>query len=470
MNKRWAKKLPYIRQLVADRDKLRLEVERLSSSIEELKIERNLAKAEALRQTTWVPPGHFFSPIVSVDEVRMREAEIVGSDRKSLAGIDLREDAQLELLKQLAVYYGDARFPEKRQDPCRYFFENPNYSNGDAILLYAMIRHLRPRRIVEVGSGFSSCVALDTNDFHFSRSIHCTFVEPYPQLLNSLLKPGDENEIVIVSESVHDADPRLFLELEENDILFIDSTHVCKTHSDVNYLLFHVLPVVSRGVYIHFHDIFFPFEYPIEWIYEGRSWNECYALRAFLYGNQGFRIELFTSYMTRFHGEFFEKHMPLCLKYPGGSIWLKKTSEPEPEDRQRNSRQGYDDLPRRIDLTRLTHPKQLRSGWHESEGISRWMSKRGEVRLKGPESHSQRLWIEAANYNAEPFQLDAYANGVSLGTRSIDSIGFIQADFALPRDLLGNEPIIVALEVSHVMKAPNDSRDLGLAFGVIEIR
>jgi hypothetical protein len=469
MIKQWAKKLPYIRALVEERNKLRLEVERLHSSIEEVRSERNLAKAEAARYKTWVPPGHFYSPVVSADEIRMREAQIGGSGRKTLSGIDLREEDQMELLKKLAMFYSELNFPERKQSSHRYYFENPNYSYADAIILYSMIRHLKPRRIVEVGSGFSSCVALDTNEAHFDRSIHCTFLEPYPQLLESLLKPGDEDRIVIVSEIVQDADSRVFLQLEENDILFIDSTHVSKTNSDVNYLLFHVLPILKRGVYVHFHDIFFPFEYPMDWINEGRSWNECYVLRAFLCGNPQFRIELFTSFMTQFHKDFFAAHMPLCLKNTGGCIWLRKTAEPESKDREQ-AYQLYNELPLRIDLTRLIHPKQLCSGWYENEGVVRWMSKRGEVRLKGPGSNSQRLWIEAKNYNTRPFQLAVQANGISLGTKTVDSIGPFQSDFALPPELAHNGPLLVALEVSDTFQPPGDNRELGLAFGVIEIR
>src|SRR6267378_1299539 len=100
MIKRWAKKLPYIRKLVGERNKLRLEVELLHTGIQELRIERNVAKAEAARYKTWVPPGHFSSPIVSADEIRMHEAQIASSS-KNLSGIDLREEHQMELLKEL---------------------------------------------------------------------------------------------------------------------------------------------------------------------------------------------------------------------------------------------------------------------------------------------------------------------------------------------------------------------------------
>src|SRR5690606_17050723 len=109
-----------------------------------------------------------------------------------------------------------------------------------------------------------------------------------------------------------------------NDILFIDSTHVSKINSDVNYIFFEILPRLASGVYIHFHDIFFPFEYPKAWVYEGRAWNEAYILRAFLQYNNAFSVVLMNTFMDQFHKSFFREHMPLCLINPGGSIWIRK--------------------------------------------------------------------------------------------------------------------------------------------------
>jgi hypothetical protein len=118
-----------------------------------------------------------------------------------------------------------------------------------------------------------------------------------------------------------------FKALRENDILFIDSSHVSKINSDVNYIFFTILPQLHPGVYIHFHDIFYPFEYPKEWIYEGRAWNEIYLLRAFLQHNAVFKIVFFNTFLEYFHAKRFQEDMPLCLKNPGGSVWLKKVTE-----------------------------------------------------------------------------------------------------------------------------------------------
>jgi hypothetical protein len=84
------------------------------------------------------------------------------------------------------------------------------------------------------------------------------------------------------------------------------------------------LPRLSSGVHVHFHDIFFPFEYPKEWLLEGRAWNEAYILKAFLQYNQAFSPVLMNTYMTEFHESFFRENMPLCLKNTGASIWLKR--------------------------------------------------------------------------------------------------------------------------------------------------
>lgn len=270
------------------------------------------------------PPGHFYSPVPDVARARADAPRLFGPPPRELPGIDLREAEQLALVAQLERYYDEQPFQAGRAGGRRYAFENDAYSYSDALFLYAMIRHARPRRIVEIGSGHSSCVTLDTNELFFGNAIDVTFVEPYPALLRSLLHPGDEARVRILPSEAQAVDPKLFQELEANDILFIDSTHVAKVGSDVNFLLFDVLPRLRPGVYVHVHDIHYPFEYPAEWVYEGRGWNEAYALRCFLSFNSAFEIVLFNTFLERFHEDYFRRRMPLCLKDRGGSIWLRR--------------------------------------------------------------------------------------------------------------------------------------------------
>jgi hypothetical protein len=274
-----------------------------------------------------IPPGHFYSPIPSLDDVRREEATLFDTTHRTMPGVELREQEQLALLAQFAErFYADMPFQADKVENLRFYFENPMFSYGDAISLYSMIRHLKPSRIVEVGSGFSSAVALDTNDLFFDGQIQTTFIEPYNERLLSLINQQDKGKSKIIEARVQDVDLSVFSTLKENDILFVDSTHVSKIGSDVNRLFFEILPSLAPGVYIHFHDIFLPFEYPPQWRYEGRAWNEAYVLRAFLQYNQSFEVVLMNAFMGMFHGAFFHEKMPLFMKNTGGSVWIKKVA------------------------------------------------------------------------------------------------------------------------------------------------
>ena len=97
----------------------------------------------------------------------------------------------------------------------------------------------------------------------------------------------------------------------------------------MNRLILEVLPRLAPGVYVHFHDAFYPFEYPREWVLRGFGWNELYLLRAFLAFNTEFEIVLFSTFLEHFHEEFFQERMPLCLRNRGGSLWIRRRQKPD---------------------------------------------------------------------------------------------------------------------------------------------
>lgn len=293
----------------------------LSSIVHEM----NQLRIELKELKRFVPPGHFYSPIPSLDEIRQNEKKIFQDIPTNVPGIDLNEQDQILLLNEFKKYYEELPFTPNKTDNLRFFLENPAYSYSDAIFLYSMIRYTKPKKIIEVGSGYSSCVILDTNELFFGNSIQCTFIEPFPELLFSLIKNNDKERINILTKKLQDIDLVEFTSLSEGDILFIDSTHVSKVYSDVNYIFFQMLPHLGNGVYVHFHDVFYPFEYPKEWVYEGRAWTEAYLLRAFLQYNNSFKIIFFNTFLEHFYEERFLKEMPLCMENKGGSIWIKKT-------------------------------------------------------------------------------------------------------------------------------------------------
>ena len=266
------------------------------------------------------PAGHFHSPVVDPATLgdylqRSRETELPGI---ALAGPDMEAFWRQHADTIRATPFGPAAEPARR-----YHYDNPVFSYGDAITLRVMISALRPRRIIEIGSGFSSACTLDTADELGLHDLALTCIEPDPGRLRQLLHPGDEHRIRLLEQPVQAVPLPEFDALEANDILFIDSTHVLKTGSDVHYELFAILPRLRPGVAVQIHDIHYPFEYPDEWIV-GRnySWNEVYAVRALLMYSSAFRILFWNSFFVAQYRELVAGTFPDFLKNPGGSLWL----------------------------------------------------------------------------------------------------------------------------------------------------
>lgn len=279
------------------------------------------------RFVTTYPPGSFYSPIPAETEIPTE----IDKSGKEVAGIDMRETAQLELLRELARYHDEIPFAAEPRDGLRFHFDNEYYSFCDATVLYAMLRHFQPKRVIEVGSGFSSAVMLDTRDRFFTAETHLTFIDPYPERLESLLRPDDHDTATVLPQRVQEVDLGLFDTLEANDFLFVDSSHVVKLGSDVAHILFTVLPRLAPGVVIHFHDIPWPFEYPLRWINAGRAWNEAYALRAFLQYNDRFPILFFNDFVATHHGEALREALPAAIRpsqydltLPASSLWITR--------------------------------------------------------------------------------------------------------------------------------------------------
>jgi predicted O-methyltransferase YrrM len=295
-------------KLEAERDQLRRELEG-----------RRAADAAARR---FFPAGHFYSPLPSPEEVA--DAFSRGGFGPPFAAIDLNEDEQLARLERFAAWYPEQPFPEKTTPGWRFHLDNPSYGHYDAIMLYGMIREARPRRIIEVGSGFSSAAMLDLNERQFGGAMHLTFIDPDMGRLRPLLRADDHMRVTLIEKRVQEVPLEIFTSLAENDLLFIDSSHVSKIGSDVNRLYFDVLPVLAPGVLIHIHDVAGNLEYPREWFEEGRAWNEQYLLRAFLMNNRDYRIELFTGWLFNTRHEVIREKMPLCARGGGGQLWLRK--------------------------------------------------------------------------------------------------------------------------------------------------
>lgn len=273
---------------------------------------------------TLFPPGHFYSPIPSMEEVREREDILFDRSQDALLGIDLNEEEQLSMLDLFAKHYAGLPFTDEKNENWRYYFNNPFFGYSDGIALFCFLKEYQPKRVIEVGSGFSSALMLDVDEHFFDSKTAFTFIEPYPERLKSLLTSHD-HDVRIIEDKLQNVDLDIFSSLKAGDILLIDSTHVSKIGSDVNLYLSEILPRLAKGVLIHIHDIIYPFEYPKEWIYDGRAWNEAYLVRAFLQFNTSFKIKYWCSYFEYTNRDLYFQKLPLCQKGAGGSLWLEKT-------------------------------------------------------------------------------------------------------------------------------------------------
>jgi predicted O-methyltransferase YrrM len=269
-------------------------------------------------------PGHFYSPIPDLEYVTTHASTIFNTSQKNVPGIILNDDKQILLANKFSEYYQDIPFEDDPNHGLRYGFHNKFFSYGDGIILYSMLRYYRPKRVVEVGSGFTSALMLDVNERFLDGEVEFTFIEPFPERLHSLLKPEDRKACEIIQSPVQLVPTEIFSSLMSGDFLFIDSSHVAKAGSDVVDLLSRALPALKRGVVIHFHDIFWPFQYPEVWVRQGRAWNENYMIQSFLQYNTTFWIEFFNSYMGIHRHEIMNRYLSQFMKNPGGSLWLRR--------------------------------------------------------------------------------------------------------------------------------------------------
>lgn len=274
-----------------------------------------------------IVPNHFHAP---VPDTRMLKDDL-WSKHKEPVGIDMNEKKQLELLSVFLSKFKKEydKFPKKKTSkPYEYYINNINFSSVDGEILYCMIRHFKPRRIFEIGSGHSTYLTAQAiqKNIEEDNDYNCELIaiDPYP---TKILKKGFPGFSKVIRKKVQDLPYSAFNQLKENDILFIDSSHVLKIGSDVQYLFLEILPRLNRGVIIHFHDIFLPLEYPKEWILKlQRFWTEQYLLQVFLTFNDHFEILWAGCYILLNHPDKLEGAISSYKrgeKWPQ-SFWIRK--------------------------------------------------------------------------------------------------------------------------------------------------
>lgn len=276
-------------------------------------------------QRTGVFPiwGHYYEPQFefpkSFDASLKRPLHIdfkVAQQLKQLASFQFAEE-----LESFSIDKQKSHAPGRPS----FYINNGAFGPGDADLYYLMIRNLKPKRIIEIGSGFSTLLALEAVKKNAAEGVHTKLIciEPYETAWLDTC-----NEIELIRKRLEELDLSFFSQLEENDILFIDSSHIIQPDNDVLYEYLRLLPALNKGVLIHVHDIFSPRNYRQEWITEEvRFWNEQYLLEAFLYYNQSFSVVFALNLIKNDHyQEVSEVLKNVTPASQPGSFWLQKVN------------------------------------------------------------------------------------------------------------------------------------------------
>jgi hypothetical protein len=215
-------------------------------------------------------------------------------------------------------------------DKGEFYYENGSFGPGDAEYWYHIIRQFKPQRIIEIGSGYSTLMAVRAiqrnRDEQLEYSVNYMCLEPYPWL-NGIQAI---KEIQVVPKRVEEVDPSMFKSLEANDVLFIDSSHVIRAQGDVEFEILRILPRLRQGVFVHIHDVFTPKDYLFDWKRDDRNifFNEQYLLEAFLSFNSQYKIVGAVNYLSHHYPERLYEKCPVLAsnqtRWKPASFWLQR--------------------------------------------------------------------------------------------------------------------------------------------------
>ena len=268
---------------------------------------------------------HYYQPLINPSKYNLKSLR----DDRIIRGLDFNINKQKEIILSFNYVEELLKFPTKKtKNIDEYYYANSSFESGDSEYLYNIIRKFKPNNLIEIGSGFSTKMMLNSinknreEDSNYNCELTC--IEPFEY------KQIEKLPITLLKERVESLNMKIFEKLRENDILFIDSSHIIRPQGDVLFEIQYILPKLNPGVLIHFHDIFTPKDYLDDWIYkEHRLWNEQYLLEAFLTFNNKFEIIGSLNYLKHNYWDLLTSKCPILsqdkTKEPG-SFWIRKIS------------------------------------------------------------------------------------------------------------------------------------------------
>ena len=265
-------------------------------------------------------PRRFDSPLPIIEEIDRAALD----QARSLPGIDRRLTAAREQLRDLAPFAAELdEVPDQHSPGWDCWLRNDSFEDFDAAVLHGLLRRLKPRRYIEIGCGFSSHFSSRAIQMNRKENAPCsiTFIDPAPRLPLDLQAPGAE----WIQSPVQKVSPAVFEQLAAGDVLFIDTSHVLKVQSDVVFELTEILPRLAPGVWVHVHDIFTPYDYPVRFVYSNwrTGMNEQYALECLLTGGRLVQVELPLYCLWKQQPESLRTFFPRGQAAPH-SFWLRR--------------------------------------------------------------------------------------------------------------------------------------------------
>jgi Methyltransferase domain len=237
-----------------------------------------------LRMGVVILPNHYLTAVP--DLLELERSRRRWAHPSSLNGVTFDLAMQCRNLREVcspfeAEYRGNSTFLEAVRSGW-----GPGFGYVEAQALHGVIRHLKPARIVEVGSGVSTRCMLEAIELNRAegRAAELISIEPYP---SAALRNAP---VQLIAKPVQEVGLEIFEGLACGDLLFIDSSHTIKVASDVTFLILEVLPRLRAGVVVHFHDINLPFDYPRETLRTIHQFEETALLHAYLIGNRNVKI------------------------------------------------------------------------------------------------------------------------------------------------------------------------------------
>lgn len=264
---------------------------------------------------------HYYEPLFNPKHLK----KSLRKDRE-LPGLNFNDSEQLQILNKFNYNKELEKIPKEKTDLLEFYYRNPSIGPGDSEYLYNMVRLFKPRKIVEIGCGYSTLMAINAvrqnkkeNQDYFCEHV-C--IEPYEnKWLESL-------NLKVFREKIENIEKKILKDLEANDILFIDSSHIIRPQGDVLFEYLEILPILRKGVLVHIHDIFIPKDYLDEWVLKDvKLWNEQYILEAFLTFNNEYRIIGALNYLKHHYSKEIYNKCPILANETNEepcSFWLVK--------------------------------------------------------------------------------------------------------------------------------------------------